>query len=375
MKKLFFISIFLCLIFLTGCSKYNEKSISKDFNKKINQITGYHIEGEMQIYNGDNIYKYNVESSYENDQYRVSLKNKANDHEQIILKNKEGVYVLTPSLNKSFKFQSNWPKNNSQVYLPQSILKDINKDKKMVMEEKNNGYILSTKVAYSNNKNLNNEKIYLDKNLNIKKVEVFDKDGNIQIRMKYTTMDPKASFSNKYFSTSENMKAANMNIDDDKNNKKEKNIKQEERNKTDDSNSNLKNNASSSEEDELDSSNQNESTTSLSDETVYPMYLPTGTYLSTEETVSKEDGERVILTFEGDSPFILVEETANVSEDTEVIPVYGEPTLLVDTVGALSDSSVNFISNGVEYYIASESLTKQQILDVASSISSIPVMK
>ncbi len=53
----------------------------------------------------------------------------------------------------------------------------------------------------------------------------------------------------------------------------------------------------------------------------------------------------------------------------EIIPVYGEPTIILDSVAALSDSSVNFISNGIEYYIASESLTKQQILQVAESIS------
>ena len=142
MKKIIFVSITLCLIFLTsGCMKYSEKGLVKDLNKKINSITGYHIEGNMEIYNGDNIYKYNVESSYENNQYRVSLINKANNHEQIILKNNDGVYVLTPSLNKSFKFQSNWPNNNSQVYLLESVLNDINKDKKVSMEEKNNKYI------------------------------------------------------------------------------------------------------------------------------------------------------------------------------------------------------------------------------------------
>lgn len=59
----------------------------------------------------------------------------------------------------------------------------------------------------------------------------------------------------------------------------------------------------------------------------------------------------------------------------EVIPVYGEPTIILDSVAALSDSSVNFISNGIEYYIASESLTKQQILQVAESISTLPNMK
>lgn len=94
MKKIIFVSITLCLIFLTsGCMKYSEKGLVKDLNKKINSITGYHIEGNMEIYNGDNIYKYNVESSYENNQYRVSLINKANNHEQIILKNNDGVYV------------------------------------------------------------------------------------------------------------------------------------------------------------------------------------------------------------------------------------------------------------------------------------------
>ena len=148
----------------------------------------------------------------------------------------------------------------------------------------------------------------------------------------------------------------------------------------DTNNNNNSNMTTNSEEDEISNDNSNSnssnsSTTSLSEETVYPMYLPEGTYLSTEETVSKEEGERIILTFAGESPFILVEETAKKSSDMEIIPVYGEPTMLVDTVGALSDSSVNFISNGIEYYIASESLTIQEIINVAESISSIPVMK
>ena len=53
------------------------------------------------------------------------------------------------------------------------------------------------------------------------------------------------------------------------------------------------------------------------------MYLPSGTYLSDEESVSKDDGNRVILTFAGESPFILVEEAVSKSDEMEVIPVYG----------------------------------------------------
>lgn len=390
MKKVILTSLFLCLIFLTGCTKYNEKTIVKDLNKKINGISGYHIEGKMEIYNGEDVYKYDVESSYEDDNYRVSLTNTLNNHEQIILRNADGVYVLTPKLNKSFKFQSNWPENNSQVYLLQSILNDINKDDKLKLEEKNGKYILTVKIAYSNNKNLVKQKIYMDKNLNIEKIIVLDQNGNKQIKMVFDTIDTNASFNNKYFSVSENMKTIEVEEADDKEKVKEENTKnetktdEEEQNEKSNSNTNNKttlneeeNTKTNTEESKTDAKEKTntESTTTILEETVYPMYLPSGTYLETEEVVSTDNGDRTILTFSGESPFILVEEAVSKLDEMEIIPVYGEPTILVDTVGALSDTSVNFISNGIEYYIASESLTKQEILEVASSLASIPIMK
>ena len=331
MKKNFLTFLIFCLILLTsGCTKYNEKSIVKDINKKLNNLNSYHIEGRMEIYNGEDVYKYDVKSSYEDNNYRVSLTNKANDHEQIILRNSDGVYVLTPSLNKTFKFQSNWPDNSSQVYILKSLQNDINEDKKIKLEEKKDGYIISSKISHTNNKNLNNQKIYLNKKLNIIKVEVFDESGNKQIKMVYNSYDPKATFNNKYFTVSENMKSQ---------------------------------------------SSEKSKTTSNLEESIYPMYLPSGTYLSDEETVSKEEGNRVILTFAGESPFILVEESVNTTDEMETIPVSGDPTILSDTIGALSDASVNFISDGIEYYIASDSLTMQEILQVAESISSTPISK
>ena len=35
---------------------------------------------------------------------------------------------MTPSINKSFKFQSEWPTNSSQSYILEAILKDISND-------------------------------------------------------------------------------------------------------------------------------------------------------------------------------------------------------------------------------------------------------
>ena len=204
----------------------------------------------------------------------------------------------------------------------------MNNDSSFKLVEKDNNYVIETKLAYSNNKNLVKEKIYLDKNLNFKRVEVYDEDNNLQMKMIFNEVDKKATFNDNYFNVKENMRS---------------------------------------------NTSETEETMSEIEDTIYPMYLPSGTYLSTEESVAKEDGERVILTFAGESPFILVQET--VSSKEESIPVMGEPTFITDTVGAISKSSVNFVSNGIEYYLSSDSLTTEEMMQIAESISPVAVMK
>ena len=117
------------LFLLGGCGKVSETDIVKDLTKKINNTDSYYIEGELEIVNNEDIYTYEVEVSYaKKDNYKVRLINTVNNHEQIILRNSDGVYVITPRINKSFKFQSDWPYNNSQVYLLEPLLEDITSD-------------------------------------------------------------------------------------------------------------------------------------------------------------------------------------------------------------------------------------------------------
>ena len=82
-----------------------------------------------------------------------------------------------------------------------------------------------------------------------------------------------------------------------------------------------------------------------------------------------ENGQRMIMTFSGDNPFILVQETVKASDELTIIPTYGEPFLLIDTVGSLTDVSYTWTSNGIEYYIASDTMNKQELLQVAKSLN------
>ena len=334
MKKIFIISICLISAFLiSGCGKKNEKNILKELTKKIENTDGYHINGELEIINSEYVYDYDVDVAYKKgDYFRVSLKNKTNNHEQIILKNTDGVYVLTPSLNKSFKFQSDWPYNNSQSYLLQTLLKDIQNDSEKQFESLNDEFIYTTKVNYSNNKELIKQKIYINKNSEITKVEVYNENDEVKMKMNFNNIDMDAKFDDDYFELNKNMTVASV--------------------------------------DEV----KTESTGKI-DDIIYPMYIPANTYLTGQNIVSKENGERVILTFSGEKPFVFVQETSDLADEMTTVSVYGEPLILTDTIGALSDNSVSWNSNNIEYYLISDSLSQEELVSIVRSVSVMPVSK
>jgi len=355
MKKIL-LSILLVLTFcLTGCmGKKGESYVMDELSKKIEKAKSYYIEGTMELMNNEDIYEYDVKVSYkEGDFYKVDLVNTSNNHEQVILRNKDGVYVVTPSLNKSFKFQSDWPYNNSQSYLLTSLLDDLNNDESKTFEETEDGYIFTTIVNYPNNQKLIKQKIYIDKDINVKKVEVLDTNNNVQIKMNFDKIDLKSEFKDDYFNLD---KLITEKEDNNKNIEKDNNSNNE-------NNSNQNNDSSETKE------------TVTIDDVIYPMYLPENTYLTSQEKVDKEDGQRLILTFDGDSSFMLIEETVSISNEHEIIPTYGDLELLSDTIAVVNDNSVNWVSNGIEYYVVSDVISKNELLEVARSISVIPVSK
>lgn len=385
MKKLFLLVALIATICLTGCGKVGDKEIRNNFIKEIEGLKSYYMEGTLKLTNNDDNYEYDVEVSYQkDDNYKVSLINKGNDYEQIILKNKEGVYVITPSLNKSFKFQSDWPNNNSQSYLLTSVAKDLKDDSAYKFTQKDKDYIFTTKTNYPNNPKYVKQNIILDKKFDLKKVEVKDDQDITYIEFTVKNIDKKANFSENEFNLEEITKDFKTQEEKDNNITKSEENDTTENGQTPETNQdeeNLDQNNNQKEEIENqnntneteDNSNQpeesNETQTSKVDENVFPLYLPSNTSLSDKEVIETTNGERVIMTFSGDNPFILVQETVKPSKELEIIPTYGEPFMLIDTVGSLTDTSYTWTSNGVEYYIVSDQMEKTELLEVAKSIN------
>ena len=167
MKK-YLILIMIMLLTLTGCGSYKLEDAVNDFTKKVENSKSYKLNGTMEINSGDEIFTYNIDAYYlKDDYYKVVLVNQTNNHEQVILKNKEGLYVVTPSLNKSFKFDSVWPENSSQAYLLKNLVNDLKNDNEKEFEKLEKGYILKSKVNYPNNDELSYQKMYFDKDINL----------------------------------------------------------------------------------------------------------------------------------------------------------------------------------------------------------------
>lgn len=333
MKKISLL-LLLSLLVVTGCSKNSEQNVLKNMSKDINNSKGYILTGKLEVVNNDDTYNYQVTSAYKKgDYYRISLKNTANDHEQIILKNDEGVYVLTPSLKKSFKFQSDWPYNNSQVYLLQSIIQDIENDNKATMDKDKNNYIFTSTVNYPNNRNLIKQKVTVDNKLTVKRVEVLNDNDIPKITLNVKSIDKSPKFGKNYFEIEDIMSTFE------------------------------------------DTDTKDTKQTSSIDDIIYPLVVPEGTKLKSEEKLTKTGGERVILTFEGEKPFLLVEETAKQEDELTIIPTIGEPYMFMDTIGALSDNSLTWSSGNMEYYLVSDVMNQEELVEIASSINVLPTMK
>ena len=429
LKLIFLISIFS--LALVGCGVKSADNVIDKIAKKQKNSTSYYVKGTMEIVNNEDTYKYNVEVSYkQKDYYKVELVNTLNNHEQVILRNDEGVYVVTPSLNKSFKFQSDWPYNNSQIYLLGSVIEDLTEDEDRVFKTKNDGYYFQSSVDYPNNKSLVKQNVYVDKDYKITKVEVTNKEGKVQITMNFDKVIYNKKYASDYFELSKlinvkeernNSSTATQNNSTNKSDSNKTTTQNQDQNKTtneqnnstgnnvtnNNTNSNTNNNTSSnnttennnsqttsdkaksSEQSQTENNQKTESSfkesksntktktkkTATIDDVIYPMYLPTNTTLANKEVIDTKDGQRLILTFEGDNPFVLVEETISYADEGLIIPVSGSLDFLTDVIGVINDNSVSFDSNGIGYYIVSDKLNKTELVNIARSISVLPVSK
>lgn len=332
-KLLILFAGIMLLVVLSACGQKSQSDVVTALNKKMEEMKGYKANAKMTLQMGNTPQVYNVVVWHKNPfYYRVNLKNQEKDQSQMILRNDEGVYVLTPALNKSFKFQSEWPENSSQAYLYESLIKDITEDKTATFKEVNNQYVFETKTRYQNNKMLPHQQIILNKkDLAPQSVKVMDSDNNVLVTVEFSSVKFDTSFDKDAFDMEKNMTSAQLEVP----------VMAE----VNDPNFSVK----------------------------YPADIK-GLSLLEEKELKTDKGQRVVLTYEGKKSFTLIEEKAEVVQAKIVSTnVTGNPVDLGFTVGAMTNNMITWSYEGVNYTLASQNMTSDEMVEVARTVGVNPV--
>ncbi|MUG73958.1 MULTISPECIES: outer membrane lipoprotein-sorting protein [Paenibacillus] len=209
------VALTLCLsLVLSGCGLLGKKdagSVVRELDSIVNKLDSYHAEGTMTLNTGTEPQEYSVEVCYMAESYyRIALTNAKKDITQIVLRNDDGVFVLTPHLNKSFRFQSDWPENQGQVYLYQSLVQSILMDNERQFTTDDKSYVFDVAANYQNG-SLARQKVWLDKkNYAPQHVEVSDTNNNVMVVVKFEKFEFGTKFEKDQFDMQRNMTGWDM---------------------------------------------------------------------------------------------------------------------------------------------------------------------
>lgn len=345
-RILTFLLVVVAMI-LVACGTPSKEDVVKKLSGKWNDTKGYELQATMEIKTGSEPRLYDVEVWHTKpDFYRVNVTQDGSGDSQMIVRNEEGVFVVAPSLGKTYKFQSDWPEQNSQAYLIGALSEDIKIDKDATMTEKDKTYIFETDTRNNHKKVLPTQEVHIDKKTLLPKhVSILDENKEEQIRITF-----------KKITLGTERKAADYAV--------EVNAEEEPKEDADkEADVDTETDADAADDEESDSDDQ----TGLN--TYYPTVQWEGVTLLDEEAMKTESGTRSFMTFGDAKAYTIVQERAVRAESSVPVSIEGDPVDLGFAVAALTDKSIRWESDGISFFIASETLTREEMIEVALSMS------
>lgn len=305
---------------------FNFKSPSlKTVLNDVKECSSYTLESSMDLLENDELKSYQVKVTYQKkdkDYFKVELYDKSLNQSQVIVRNDEGVYVLTPTLNQAFKFQSEWPLNSPKPYIYQSLIEFLENNE---VEKVKDGYLVTGEMKYDNDERVASQEVKFDKELKPIFINVYDKE-HTEI-MKLTISDF----------------TLNIKLDDNE-----------------------------FDEEKVLESNKSQYTNVSASLPLYPVALM-GSSLQSEQVSKINNETNHILQFGGEKSFTLVETTMSSSEKMNVQEISSDIIDLVDGFAYKQGNRMTYISSGIVCSLYSSELDENEMLSILSSMQSASV--
>jgi outer membrane lipoprotein-sorting protein len=350
---------------LAGCGKKDAGSVVSDLDKLVGSMDSYQASGTMTIQTGQEPQDYQVEVWYKTKHYyRISLVNAKKDISQIVLRNDEGVFVLTPHLNKSFRFKSDWPENQGQVYLYQSLVQSIVADKDRQFTTDKSAYVFDVAANYQNASNLARQRIWLNKkDYAPQHVEVSDANANIKVIVDFKQFEFGKKFDKDSFDMKRNLTAWNMSTVptiEQQNVEKVDKVKTDAAAKVGDEKTTTGSKDPAKKPEEL----------KLTFGSIEPGYTPDGVTQQDITEITLAGAKAILMRYTGDYHYSIVQSKPQVQEAT-ASALNGEIVDLGFTLAVITgdeNKTMEWLDNGMEFKLSTGDLPKDEMINVAMSI-------
>ena len=329
MKKKVIAGLGIIVLAVALCFALKPKSFEKQFTKVMENMDSYILKGDMEITKGEDIKTYALEVGYQkndtNDYFKVSLLDKELNQEQIILRNDEGVFVITPALNQVFKFEGEWPLNSPKPYLLQSMVDFVNNEECEAVKN-DSGYLITTPVIYPNNKNYIKQEMQFDKDANIQWIQIYNKDDTVELKIVFNSVEYHKEPAADYFTAPTSL--------------------------------------------------EKPTGTNQINEADLPLY-PSAVYdaqLTGKSEMNSNGVQKHILEFTGNKNFTVVESIRSSADSTQTVIMPGKIVDALDVFGFYDGHRLSAVYNGIEFTVFSDDLAPEEMMNVINSMQ-VAVMK
>lgn len=332
-KKIMVVVLILALLGVGVWKVFFSNPTISDTLENVNKnLTSYQLEATMELNNGEEQRNFTVTVSYakkdEKDLFRVSLYDTTINQEQIMLRNDEGVYVLTPTLNQVYQFKSGWPLNSAKPYIYQSLLEVF--DGEYTTKKVDDGIIVTSEPNYKNAPQYTKQEIKFTSDLVPLWVHLYNDKNEILVNVTFTKVETNVEFNDDYFNLSKNMEESRKNLSN---------------------------------------------TTGATFDDLPLMVNGVDMDVSVkDQTNANIDGEKVYITaYQGEASFTVVQKIVEGSEEMNVTEIEGDLVLLVNGFAALDTDKVTYLYNGVECTIYGDDLSVASYIDIANGLEVVGI--
>lgn len=314
------------LVFGLVFYKLSHPSIAKKVENLKEEMKSYELEATMKMLDGEDLRTFLVEVNYlkdgDKDLFAVELLDQSSKQEQKIIRNADGVFVIAPSLNRAFQFQSEWPFNSFKPYIVQTIFEVF--DGEYEQQKIDGGYQVSAMLSYPSDPRVTHMDVVFDDDVNLKNVTLFD-DNESEIIMLDVTK----------FKWNEQLDKENFKVN---------------------------------------ANGQVSSDVSFADDLPFYPLENLGNELVDQTKTDINGNEKHILRFSGEDYFTIIENSLSKSDEFVIEAVNGDPLEIFGAVAFINDEVVTLLDGDVMCQIYSNELSMEEKLQIIGSMQNSVVM-